>query len=261
LAISTFTWLDHREDDAQRVREALAAFDEQGMVDPLGFGGVRDAFSEMLFPGISTVQTRARYFLLVPWIYRALDSNGVSPGEGLKVSRERELALIDSLLRGSIEQEGIIGRFSRARTKQLPSFTYWGGLGRWQIRLLDVTRQEYAATLASRRESPRLDAEMGPAPQPWHPGLPSPPDGLFDQADLLLTEDEGEFLRGRILSSAPGTYLALLVRDGHSGDVAGTPWEHPLAPSAPAQIVTQLKHARLFATAAWGRWRGSERRL
>jgi hypothetical protein len=36
---------------------------------------VRDAFSEMLFPGLSTVQTRARYFLLVPWAYRRLDIN------------------------------------------------------------------------------------------------------------------------------------------------------------------------------------------
>lgn len=57
------------------MREALAAFDQPGIVDPLGLGMVRDAFSEMLFPGLSTVQTRARYFLLVPWAYRRLDIN------------------------------------------------------------------------------------------------------------------------------------------------------------------------------------------
>jgi hypothetical protein len=72
VAVSTFSWLDHRDEDQRRVREALSAFDQPGMVDPLGFGVVRDAFSEMLFPGISTVQTRARYFLLVPWAYRRL---------------------------------------------------------------------------------------------------------------------------------------------------------------------------------------------
>src|SRR5437016_2751291 len=109
-AISTFTWLDHREDDAQRVREALAAFDEQGMVDPLGFGVVRDAFSEQLFPGISTVQTRARYFLLVPWVYRRLDDEGVPPSEGTTRARELEVALIEALLRGSTDPAGIIGR-------------------------------------------------------------------------------------------------------------------------------------------------------
>jgi hypothetical protein len=42
VAVSTFTWLDRREEDADRVREALAAFDEQAMVDPIGFGVVRD---------------------------------------------------------------------------------------------------------------------------------------------------------------------------------------------------------------------------
>jgi len=30
---------------------------------------VRDAFSDLMFPGTSTAQTRATYFLLVPWYY------------------------------------------------------------------------------------------------------------------------------------------------------------------------------------------------
>ena len=33
-------------------------------------GVIRDVFSDLLFPGISTIQTRARYFLIVPWIYQ-----------------------------------------------------------------------------------------------------------------------------------------------------------------------------------------------
>lgn len=41
---------------------------EPGTLDELGIGSIRDTFSDELFPGTSTIQTRARYFLFVPWI-------------------------------------------------------------------------------------------------------------------------------------------------------------------------------------------------
>ena len=160
MAVSTFTWLDHREDDAARVRDALGAFDDKGMVDPLGFGVVRDAFSEMLFPGTSTLHTRARYFLLVPWVYASLDGDpGVTPVNGIAEAREREVSLIEALLRGSDDQDGIIGRFARRGTKQLPSFAYWSGIGRWGIRTFEGTRADYVAS--ARRSA----ARRSPAPR------------------------------------------------------------------------------------------------
>lgn len=45
-------------------------FEEPGTRDELGIGPVRDAFSEQLFPGTSVIQTRARYFLFVPWAFK-----------------------------------------------------------------------------------------------------------------------------------------------------------------------------------------------
>jgi hypothetical protein len=257
MAVSTFTWLDHREDDAQRVREALGAFDEKGMIDPLGVGPVRDAFSDMLFPGISTIQTRARYFLIVPWVYRSLDTDGIGPQDGARVARERELAVIESLLRGSDDHDGVIGRFARQATKQLPSFVYWGGLGTWGIRRFDGTRADYVASLdARRRRRGWAETEDGETPaaagQTWHPGLPPTPDDLFDATTLALTGDEALFLQGRVLDSAPGTFLALLLRDGSSADHGDMPWDHPLAPVAPPNIRRQLHHAGLFSLVWWG---------
>lgn len=89
VAVSTFSWLDSRDEDRRRVRDALSAFDQPGMVDPLDFGVVRDAFSAMLFPGISTVQTRARYFLLVSWAYHRLDVESGRPRDGARRARSR----------------------------------------------------------------------------------------------------------------------------------------------------------------------------
>ena len=255
-AVSTFSWLDHRDDDQKRVRDALAAFDQPGIVDPLGFGVVRDTFSEMLFPGVSTVQTRARYFLLVPWVYQRLDRERVAPKDGARRAREWELELIESLLRGSDEREGIIGRNSRQRTKQLPSFIYWGGLGRWQVRRFAGTRQEYVGTLRQRRQVRRRAGEDVDDPthvwEPW-PGLPAEPEGLYEATSLDLDVDEADFLRGRALLATKGTYLELLVRDGTTElDWGDAPWEHPLSATAPADLVLQLHHARLFSWATLG---------
>ena len=63
--ISTFTWLDYSEHERRQFDEIIKGFNEKDTRDELGLGSVRDAFAEMLFPGISTIQTRAKYFFLL----------------------------------------------------------------------------------------------------------------------------------------------------------------------------------------------------
>ena len=72
---SVFAWLDYDEREAQRMREVLSAFDDKETIDSLGLGVIRDSISDQLFPGISTIQTRARYFLFIPWICQMLESD------------------------------------------------------------------------------------------------------------------------------------------------------------------------------------------
>lgn len=72
---SGLTWLDYSEHDRQKMMDAIQLFREPGTLDELGIGTVRDAFADLLFPGTSTIQTRARYFFFVPWVYLDLLSN------------------------------------------------------------------------------------------------------------------------------------------------------------------------------------------
>ena len=58
---ATLTWLDLTASDRDRMRQVLDLFKEQGTVDEMGLGNLRDALSEALFPGTSTIQTRLRY--------------------------------------------------------------------------------------------------------------------------------------------------------------------------------------------------------
>lgn len=44
--------------------DVTSQFGERTTRDELGIGTVRDAFADALFPGTSTIQTRAHYFLI-----------------------------------------------------------------------------------------------------------------------------------------------------------------------------------------------------
>lgn len=82
--MSSFTWLDTTERDRREALDLIKLFSEQGTVDELGVGTVRDAIADLLFPGTSTIQTRAKCFLLVPWVYLRLEGRIVIAGAILR---------------------------------------------------------------------------------------------------------------------------------------------------------------------------------
>ena len=63
-------WIDFSKEDRQKALDVINLLSEQGAVDELGIGIIRDAFANYFFPGTSTVQTRAKYFLIVPYVLR-----------------------------------------------------------------------------------------------------------------------------------------------------------------------------------------------
>lgn len=75
---SSMGWLDFDETSRERVAALLRSLEEPGTLDPLGLSSVRDAFSEMLSPGTSTIQTRLRYFVSFPGSFAA--SNEIGSG-------------------------------------------------------------------------------------------------------------------------------------------------------------------------------------
>ncbi len=104
--------------------EVVQLFAEQTTRDELGLGSVWDAFSEMLFPGTSTIQTRARYFFFIPWIYQALEHKRIPSARFAAEARRAEVALIRPLVE-SAAPDGTIGRGAREALQRLPSSVYW----------------------------------------------------------------------------------------------------------------------------------------
>lgn len=65
---SQIGWIDFSPKDRNRVKRFMDVMRMGGVVDELGIGMIRDAMSNKLFPGFSTLYTRAKYFFITPYI-------------------------------------------------------------------------------------------------------------------------------------------------------------------------------------------------
>ena len=108
----------------------LQLFSDKDTVDDLGIGTVRDAISNSLFPGTSVIQTRARYFLFVPWLFRRAEQR--YPQQLVAKATDMERNLIEAL-RADGDLVGLIGVDRGKNVRTLPSAIFWGGLIRYGI--------------------------------------------------------------------------------------------------------------------------------
>lgn len=267
---STLTWVDHDAEARERSLRILALFNERETRDELGLGAIRDTFSDRLFPGTSTIQTRLRYMLIVPWVYRHLEQKQSPASEFPERARKLELSLVYPLLENE-DTEGVFGKAAGKSLKRLPSSVYWAGLGLWGIRRVALSQDEYhravdkiyaardrreiqckAEKSLSEEETP-ITPPLGLSAVTWHPRLPNPPDTFPGKIDLRLTAEEAIFLRDRICSiqSEPNSLLKHLALNCRPIDVE-FPWEH--AEYAGFSDLTKeiLDHARLFSEVMHG---------
>lgn len=250
---SSIAWLDNSAEERRRAREIVALFSQPDSRDELGIGQIRDVLSDLLFPGTSVIQTRARYFLFVPWLFE----EGARHRRSSELLRwvDRQERLLIEALRSVSALDGLIGRQAGTTLKILPSAIYWSGLERWGILRFPWTPDQVAVHRGDPHEFDGADERVDRASGPWHPTLPSPPSGFpgVVVGGFSLTSTEAGWLRERILSRVPGSMLAHLVRQATpllADSVA--PWDEPATRSAPGDLPTILEDARLFSLAMHG---------
>ncbi|MCA0340299.1 MAG: DUF6361 family protein, partial [Proteobacteria bacterium] len=126
--MSSLAWIDFDETERQRAQRIMALFQERETRDELGLGAIRDSIADHLFPGTSTIQTRLRYMLFIPWLYRALEKREVPEAQLRTEARDAESRRADALKAGG-ESNGIIGGDAGPRLQRLARSVYWAGLG------------------------------------------------------------------------------------------------------------------------------------
>jgi len=258
---STFSWLAFSEDERRKVLDVVDLFGDRDTRDELGFGNVRDALADLLFPGITTIQTRARYFLFVPWMYLELERKKKSSNEIQQLARWEETKLIEVLAESEGEGQGVIGFAARKTLKRLPSNIYWQGLASWRIRLFQGGQDAYHRSLdrfyaLARHRHDRLEEKLAeiPVTANWHSAIPKMPTGFPANATFELTATEAEYLKESILTSVPNSLLAFLLKNATTWDPDPVeyPWMHPAMSRMNSRLSEQLQHAENFATVMYG---------
>lgn len=262
---SILAWIDHDSKARERALRILSLFQEKESRDELGLGSVRDSLADQLFPGTSTIQTRLRYMLFVPWIYQGLEEKRLSTDKFVIQADKLERDLVQPLL-DSDDQVGVFGKTAGKRLKRLPSSVYWAGLGVWGIRFTPFSQDEYHRRIdetyrrrnalkdiekEAKMRGDDIDVEQRMSALSWHPRLPAPPDSFPAKVEFALSREEAEFIRDRIQVCCPNSLLSFLSLHCEPADTH-VPWEHPDYGSFSDEHKELLTHARLFSETMHG---------
>lgn len=243
----------------------LALFRERDTRDELGIGVIRDLVADELFPGTSTIQTRLRYMLFVPWIYHRLEQKRRDKKTFADEARRAEVEIVRALIANGEDTAGVFGKRAGGGLKRMPSSVYWAGLGKWQIRRFQGSQDQYHTSIeniyslrnnrsrsedSARRRREGLDAIQEDAAITWHPKLPKIPQGFPEETGILLLREEAQFIQDQIVTTQPQSLLAQIVL--LPLPAVDFPWEHPDLARLSSEHRTLLHHARLLSEVSYG---------
>lgn len=262
MSSSAFGWYAIDPGQRRRMMEAVDLFRDKTTIDDLGIGGIRDSFSDALFPGTSTLHTRLRYVLFIPWLMQA--SMHQETARQMQVAfRDLEYRFIAALTQGG-EGQGVFGRQSGRELLRLPSVAYWGALGSWGIVERGTSAHRIFERSVLRREEQRTlpkadDAESRPelTSSGIDEGIPLAPADLLEQASFTLRPEDAEYISEAILRSHPGSLLAHLI--GHrpatwtnTASAPSSPWDPSIREDLPAHLEGIVDRAQKFSLAVHG---------
>lgn len=227
-------WIDFSREDRKKVLDVINLLQEPGAVDEIGIGLIRDGFANLFFPGTSTVQTIAKYFLIVPYILKeaAEGRYGNDLGHVLHRVDQEEKACGIRLMQNCPEEEGIIGRrvLPNGWVARKPSDIYWNGIRTYGICTQDLTIPDLLkAALALKAQPPAAfigkpgdmaDDEEGDdadAGKEIAAQLFSVPDDYYADwrrdLSVRLTKSEAVFLRAKIEANTSSSLLCYLLKN------------------------------------------------
>lgn len=228
-------WIDFSKTERNKILSVLDLLSQEGTLDELGIAPVRDGFSNLFFPGTSTIQTRAKYFFIVPYALKDLElSDETNPNKLLKKLNEIERACGEMFLQHNKDENGIIGKRSLQHNKwvkRTPADIYWSGLKKYGIftggnislgeylkAFCGIKKQKSTLTKlgnhndnAEENECDDKNAGNVFKKQFWK--MPLYTTKWFDDLSMELSYDEGQFLKEQIIICCPESLLAYILKN------------------------------------------------
>lgn len=246
---SLIAWLDASSEEQRRMRDIIRLFSDRDSRDELGLGQIRDAIGDGLFPGTSTLLTRARYLLFVPWVYQKASGRPNPIADADRYERE-----VIHAVRATDDYAGLLGMVAGVALKNLPSSVYWTMLRHYRI-LGDpsLTREDALRLNGLQSGADDADGARGARFNAWSTTIPAAPEGFPKSIEggFALRREEAEWLRDRVLDEAPGTVMAHLAIERPSSE-SRFAWADDAALHVQGDARFLLDHARAFSSAIHG---------
>ena len=228
-------WIDFSKSERNKVLSVLDLLSESGTLDELGIAPIRDGFANLFFPGTSTIQTRAKYFMIVPYALKDLEySSETNPNRMLRTLDEVERKCGEKLIGNGEDTDGIIGSRSLAQNKwvkRTPADIYWAGLRNYgiftggtlslseYIRAMCALKNQKATITKLGNRNDNADADEGDDKdagelfrmQFWK--IPTYKDSWMEDLSIKMSSEEGAFLRQQIIAAYPDSMLAFILRN------------------------------------------------
>lgn len=232
-------WVDFSKEDRNKALDVINLLQGEGAVDELGLGIIRDAFANHFFPGTSTIQTRAKYFLIVPYALKDTVKNwkGNNINDALQklddIEKECGLKMFQA-----DDSEGVIGRRNLPHNwvSRTPSSIYLSGLRTYGI-LTDPSIsisgffKLYSINSNDRKTNKALlnkvdaqtdeldDVGAGDIDFLKLLNIPSYESDWIDNLKITLTAKEAKFLKSQIIKSVQNSIMGIILMNNLDIDI------------------------------------------
>lgn len=263
--MSSLGWIDFSSEHRDKVKTVLDLLKKKGVIDELGIGVIRDVFADRMFPGISTIQTRAKYFTLVAYRIKAFMERG-----GRKQTLESYLSFCEKQDRiklfenhGGEGELGIIGgTFKNDWNRDVvrkPSSIYWNGLRTFGFISPDISLSEFSSRLSEGKVSLRnvlkgnkdddVEAPIAHEGQDPRVAIQSPGKDYWENLRIELLPEEGQLLRQHIVDQEPDSLIGqILLHPAWLEQVLEIPINSPFSKFCELPFVRQVQVPGLSAT-------------
>lgn len=238
-----FGWIDFSKEDKSNAINVINSLGEKGVLDELGFGSIRGTFADTFFPGTSTIQTRAKYFLIVPYILNDYIKTGHKIEKDFNSffkfsqetidKKEREIGrrLIEHC-KSEPQSSGIIGARSIAGhswVERTPISIYWNGLRTYNFfrsnnpnftysdfisQIYNLEKNKASSESAENTDKDdKNDSDAGNySKKSPLAKLPTYKKGWDKEVDIELTREEADFLKEKIVSSVGDSIFGIILK-------------------------------------------------
>ena len=232
-------FVNFNTEEKKRVAKMMQLLQESEAIEELGIGRVRDHFSNTLFPGTSTLQHHAKYFVVMPSLYYHTAFKSRKFQNLTEVSRYIKEAEIQITRQLSEDENGVlrtnltgitgINTYKEALNdytkyvKYDPAYIYGSGLARYGIitdtgveRLILELNKKHFADPHNKSTLKDKDATDDAGDLSGDKQIIKTCGESYDffngkTMSLALSEKEASFMKDRIHATCDGTMLAYLI--------------------------------------------------